>query len=75
MERELNIVGMVRLPWEPSGSVKDRNFLRKLVFTIFSEEEPGAGGGKKASRYLYIAEETLVGRVVLIRPAHLKKRI
>ncbi|WP_456341724.1 hypothetical protein [Thermovibrio sp.] len=47
MERILNIVGMVRLPWKPSGSVKDRNFLRKLVLTIFSEEEPGTGGGKE----------------------------
>ncbi len=73
MERILNIVGMVRLPWKPSGSVKDRNFLRKLVLTIFSEEEPGTGGGKKASRYKYVAEETPVGRVVLVRPAHLKK--
>ena len=73
MDKVLNIAGMVRLPWEPSGSVKDRNFLRKLVFTIFSEEEPGTGGGKKASRYRYVAEETPAGKVVLIRPAHLKK--
>ncbi|WP_456456497.1 DNA adenine methylase [Thermovibrio sp.] len=73
MEKELNIVGMIRLPWEPYGNKRDRNFLRKLVITIFLEEEPGEGGGNKASRYRYFVEETPNGKVFIVRPGHLKK--
>ncbi len=70
---ELDITGMVRIPWKPCGNKKDRDFLRKLVITIFSEEEPGEGGGNRASRYKYFVEETPNGKVFLLRPAHLKK--
>jgi len=70
---ELDITGMIKIPWKPCGNEKDRNFLRKLVTTIFFEEEPGEGGGNEASRYKYFVEETPNGRVFLLRPAHLKK--
>ena len=64
-----NIVGMIRLPWEPEIHANDRNFLRKLVVAIFSEEPPGKGGSDKASKFIYIAEETSVGNILLVRPA------
>jgi hypothetical protein len=70
---KVDIVGMIRLPWISGNHVKDRNFLRKLLINIFSEENPGNGGGNLASKYEYIVERTSVGEVYLRRPAHLKK--
>jgi len=70
-----NIVGMIKVPWDLSNysHEENRRFLKDLVVFIFSREKPGRGGGDNASRYIYLAEETPDGKVILERPAHLKK--
>ena len=61
-ELEINITG------------NSRNALRKYVIDQFFQEEPGTGGGDKASRYTYYVERLQDGsRVFLTRPAYLKK--
>jgi hypothetical protein len=52
----------------------DRNTTRKLAIDAFSEEMPGTGTGKLASRYRYNVENLKNGqRVYLTRPAWLAK--
>jgi hypothetical protein len=51
-----------------------RRELRDKVISKFMEDEPGEGGGDKASKYRYNVELLKDGkRIYLTRPAHLKK--
>jgi len=51
-----------------------RRELRDLVIRKFMEEEPGLGGGERASKYRYNVETLADGRkIYLTRPAYLKK--